>query len=921
MPVHGPVVAGLQTSYCLIRSLRTWAGTASFSPSGLGRKSTSAAAQRSSCFGSTLSTICDSNAYDPPAKATVGNQSAESPLKPAPIKYIWSNSDEAAVVGVFHALGQTIPTCQSSKSSVAVTTAPNCNSLQRRTALIELDSAVSRGHLSQALEWYVQVRSGSCFTQMTNQRYHALTRLCLLRLRQRVRVARYRGLLLILCWDWLHCMGIAIAGPWADLTATDADCSLAMTSTPVVVASLIIYPFNLDMIFRICHAVDAYDHSAHLIQALLLRGRIPKLAHIRSVLRWAQRCNNAGVVLTLLHTMDHVQYELNPRVYDLAVDALLHMGQVDHAWEVWQTWVDQGRQVTTYCLNQLLRGLAYHKEQYRERILDIYFNLPTLNLSLGKLEFHAVLRALGAAGCHEVLVDAFEEMQTERIAPDLATCGILANAMVNTGRLDLLPSVHALARRVNRQWDVALYIDFICGYSHRGNVAQCYRLYGELLKQGNPIPAVGYNRLMLAFGKLGRARTALALFFRIPWPARTEEEGLNIAHVGSAIHICLTNHQYGTIKKVLARYQQAQLPPSVPLLNHLTRYWLATGDLQRALRVLDTMEAAGLQPDLSTFHTLVTGMCRLGQLNLALFYVYRMRDYGISYHDDIIVPILQAFMHSTRVKEMTCFLGHLQEHLERPGLELCALLFEIGHQWDLGDVLTWLGQTVSPTRAGKSVSMHFWGLRTGLVLQDLDLTRRWADSVWSNSLYNADPALLLCFVRASFYTVHHDRLNVIFEHYVTGCRTFPTSSRILTITTDESLAAVYALMLRWVNQNKDLAAAESLWHHGRTFAPQAKSRDLLKERLYTVLLRHSVPVRLESYVPIEWLDGLMDSEMWHSLANSFLQQSQLGTASRIITHYMPLYYITSPDDLLRKLESYRESPDKLDSEVSIRQSS
>ncbi|KAJ1654019.1 hypothetical protein IWQ61_005971, partial [Dispira simplex] len=196
MSMRGLVIAGLRTSHCLIRSIRTWAGTVTFSPLGQSRKLTSTTAQRTSYFGSTLPTVCTSNPSDILAKATALDQSTEAPTKPVRVKYLWGPSDEVHVVGIFHALGITSFTSQPSKGPAAMTTAPIPSSLQRCTALTELDSAISRGHLSQALEWYAQIRKDSCFTQMTNQRYHALGRLCLFRLRQSMGVEGYHGLML-----------------------------------------------------------------------------------------------------------------------------------------------------------------------------------------------------------------------------------------------------------------------------------------------------------------------------------------------------------------------------------------------------------------------------------------------------------------------------------------------------------------------------------------------------------------------------------------------------------------------------------------------------------------------------------------------------------------------------------------------------
>uniref|UniRef100_A0A2C9V9P0 Pentacotripeptide-repeat region of PRORP domain-containing protein n=1 Tax=Manihot esculenta TaxID=3983 RepID=A0A2C9V9P0_MANES len=227
-----------------------------------------------------------------------------------------------------------------------------------------------------------------------------------------------------------------------------------------------------------------------------------------------------------------------------------------------------------------------------------------------------ILEEMEEIGIYNMLIDGscvvgklkdalrfFDEMLRSEIGATLATCNALINGLCKKGRLmeaeDLLLQITSSGYSP----DAVTYNSLISGYANAGNVPKCLELYETMKKLGIKQTINTFHPLISGCSRQG-IELVETLFTKIH------------AEIGSL------RKPYELYRDMIDRgFQTDKMTYHSLILGHLRE-----GELSETKDLVDSMKAKGLAPNANTYNILVKGHCDRKDFGVAYIWCREMTE-------------------------------------------------------------------------------------------------------------------------------------------------------------------------------------------------------------------------------------------------------------------------------------------------------
>lgn len=220
-----------------------------------------------------------------------------------------------------------------------------------------------------------------------------------------------------------------------------------------------------------------------------------------------------------------------------------------------------------------------------QRMLDL--NVPPSHVTLGIL-----VKAYGQAGDLERVLSVWDEMAEQRRQANAVTYGCMIDACVKCGHLAKALDIFEDMKKKKKHRNTILYTTLIKGHGLDKDLPQAYKLFREMSAENVPYNTITYN---------------------------------------SIIDVCIKCENV-TLAEELLREMMApgsNLEPDLITYSTLLKGYCHIGDLDKALKVAETIKTCGLKCDELVYNTLMDGCVKANDLSAGIGLFAEMAEGGM----------------------------------------------------------------------------------------------------------------------------------------------------------------------------------------------------------------------------------------------------------------------------------------------------
>jgi pentatricopeptide repeat protein len=188
-----------------------------------------------------------------------------------------------------------------------------------------------------------------------------------------------------------------------------------------------------------------------------------------------------------------------------------------------------------------------------------------------------LVKTYGQAGDLQKVLQVWGEMEKQRGQANAVTYGCMIDACVKCGNLEKAVEIFKGMRQAGKHRNTILYTTLIKGYGLEKDLVSALELFREMPQEGVPYNTITYNSILDACVKCGDLPQAEGLLREMTSPGGT-------------------------------------LEPDLITFSTLLKGYCHTGELDKALQVVETIKARGLRCDELVYNTLMDGCVKANDI-------------------------------------------------------------------------------------------------------------------------------------------------------------------------------------------------------------------------------------------------------------------------------------------------------------------
>lgn len=317
------------------------------------------------------------------------------------------------------------------------------------------------------------------------------------------------------------------------------------------------------------------------------------------------RENRINVALKLAYQMKHVKLFPSLRVCNSLLGALLHMDQMELAWDFLEEMQTQG-----IGLNVSIISLFIHKYCVKgdlESAWKLFVGMQQHGISPDIVAFTILIDSLCKMALMKEAISLLFKLSLMGISIDSVSVSSIIDGLCKVGKMEKAFNILEI---FGLPPNLYVYNSFISKFCDDNNMAAASRIFHEMSELGLFPDCFVYTTIMSGYCKVRDVNMALCF---------------------------------------LAKMLKRRIEPSVTTYTTLIDYYCRSGELHIAENLFQKMIAEGLPPDIVAYNTLLDGYGKEGHLHKAFGLLDMMKSSGVSpdnvtYNIVIYSLILRGFV-------------------------------------------------------------------------------------------------------------------------------------------------------------------------------------------------------------------------------------------------------------------------------------
>lgn len=302
-----------------------------------------------------------------------------------------------------------------------------------------------------------------------------------------------------------------------------------------------------------------------------------------------------------------LDYEHNPDGYDLILDILGKMKQMETMMEVLQE-MGYRHLVTLNTLAKVMRRFAGSRQW--ENAVKVFDELTTYGLEKNTESMNLLLDTLCKACKVEQAREIFLELK-RHIAPNANTFNIFIHGWCKIGRVDEAHWTIQEMKGHGCRPCVISYSTIVKFYCSQENFDPAHEVLDEMRAEGCPPNVVTYTTVMSCLAKSEKFEDALLIAEKM----KSDGCELDTLFYNSLIHILGRADRVGEAVHVFeVEMPKNSVVPNTSTYNTMVAMFCHHNQEQKALNLLAKMESSGVcKPDVQTYYPLLKACFRNGK--------------------------------------------------------------------------------------------------------------------------------------------------------------------------------------------------------------------------------------------------------------------------------------------------------------------
>lgn len=198
--------------------------------------------------------------------------------------------------------------------------------------------------------------------------------------------------------------------------------------------------------------------------------------------------------------------------FEILVDALCRIGEVDRASELVKYMSDESYIVDPSLYSKLLSSVCKHKDSSCFDVIGYVEELRKMRFSPDLRDYTVVMRFLVRGGRGKEVVSVLNQMKCDRIEPDLVCCTIILQGVIEDEDYSRADKLFDELLLLGLTPDVYTYNVYINGLCKRNDVEGAVKMMSCMEKLGSEANVVTYNILLKGLVKAGDMSRAKILW-------------------------------------------------------------------------------------------------------------------------------------------------------------------------------------------------------------------------------------------------------------------------------------------------------------------------------------------------------------------------------------------------------------------------
>uniref|UniRef100_A0A1J3I837 Pentatricopeptide repeat-containing protein n=1 Tax=Noccaea caerulescens TaxID=107243 RepID=A0A1J3I837_NOCCA len=377
-----------------------------------------------------------------------------------------------------------------------------------------------------------------------------------------------------------------------------------------------------------------------------------KFADAKSLLVSYIRTSDASLSLcnSLLHPNLHLSPPPSKALFDISLGAYLQAGKPHVALQIFQKMIRLKLKPNHLTCNTLLIGLVRYPSSFSlSNAREVFDDMVKHGVSLNAKTFNVLIHGYCLEGKLDDAVAMIERMVSEfKVNPDNVTYNTILKAMSKKGRLNDVKELLLDMKKHGLVPNKDTYNNLVYGYCKLGSLKEAFQIV-ELMKQTNNLPDLcTYNMLMNGLCNAGSIREALELIEEM------KELKLlpDVVSYNTLIDGCFELGLSSEAMKLMDQMENHGVKPN-QVTHNISLKWLCKEEKMEEVtrKVKELVEVHGFAPDIVTYHTLINGYLKAGDLSGALEMMREMGKKGIKMNTVTLNTIADALCKERKVDE------------------------------------------------------------------------------------------------------------------------------------------------------------------------------------------------------------------------------------------------------------------------------
>ncbi|KAL0456558.1 UNVERIFIED_CONTAM: putative pentatricopeptide repeat-containing protein, mitochondrial [Sesamum latifolium] len=404
--------------------------------------------------------------------------------------------------------------------------------------------------------------------------------------------------------------------------------------------------------------IHEVDDAVHLFRQMLRMRPQPSVVNFNKLLSAIVKMKQYSIALNVFDEMRQLGIPVDLWTMNIAINCCCLLNRVDFGFSILGSFFKCGYEPDVTTFNTLIKGLFLDNKVVEAK--KLFKKLLTLKLcEPDEVTILVVINGLCKAGHTLTAYDLLKLFEKTSFKPNVCSYSTVIDSLCKDRMVDY--ALHILAKMIDKgiSPNIVTYNSVVQdGYSLVGKIDKARKLLDSMLGRGLKPSIINYNSLINGYCKQGKVEEAWCLFLGVPHKSLCMEK--QIAEAFSFLHIM----------------EKKGVNPNITTYNTLIHGLCKEGKLEIARNLFNSLPSKGLQPGITTYTIFIGSLCEEGLIEEAKTLLIEMKKSGCVPDSVTYNVCIQGLLKRKELSEAKTFLADMKRLGFSPDSATMSLLLD-----------------------------------------------------------------------------------------------------------------------------------------------------------------------------------------------------------------------------------------------------